>query len=240
MRCLFVEPGTGGPRELRPHPQSLLRWSNPEIGRVYGDVFVWTDSGRPAAIVSMYRFYVPWQSLNAEFLALRPAPGLSVERDGQRLWAPQSGGVEWRPVPDAPVPARSHVARLRQMRLLAGRFSAALTDRRSDTSGDIKQLRLLTQPVFRYSAADAGKETSGALFAFVIGTDPEVFVLVEAREDGRALQWQYAIARMNRDPIEVRLDGKAVWSAPYLDPKELKDSQRPYCCVELPLPNDES
>lgn len=239
MRCLFSDAESGRPRELKSHPQSLLRWSNPEIGRIYGDVFVWTDAGRPAAIVSIYRFYVPWQSLNAEFVELTPGLGLSVERDGQRLWAPQSDGVEWRLLPDAPWPAASAAARLRQMRLLAGRFSAALTDRRSADSGEEKQMRRLTQPVFRYPAGQGTEVDDGALFAFVVGTDPELFVILESRGDPKP-QWHYALARMNRDPLEVRLDGQRVWTAPYLTPEELSDSRRPYCMIQLPLPSEES
>jgi hypothetical protein len=61
--------------------------------------------------------------------------------------------------------------------------------------------------VYRY-ASEEDHVVDGALFALVEVTDPEVWVLLEARRDGERLAWHYALARMNADAIEVRLDDK--------------------------------
>src|ERR1700722_5418577 len=47
--------GRNQPLTLQPEP--VLKWSNPVIGTVFGDVFIWTDQGRPEAVASIYRFY---------------------------------------------------------------------------------------------------------------------------------------------------------------------------------------
>jgi hypothetical protein len=52
----------------------------------------------------------------------------------------------------------------------------------------------------------------GALFALVQGTDPEAFVVLEARGDGKAARWEYAIARFTDLAIRVRLKDQEVFS----------------------------
>lgn len=220
-------------RELERVPDSLLRWSNPAAGRVYGDVFLWTDAGRPAAIASIYRWFHPYQSLTAEFCALSDAT-LSVERHSRPIWRPSPAEIAWKPVPGAPVPAAVRPGRLRQMRGLASRFRAILTDERVDTGGVITELRLLPRPVYEYDL-EASPGAGGALFAFVAGTDPEVLLLLEAGGSGSEPVWHYVLARMNRDALEIRLDEEPVWKAEHLSPRTLFDSRQPYCCVELPL-----
>ena len=66
----------------------------------------------------------------------------------------------------------------------------------------------------------------GALFAFVVGTDPELLLLVEAAEQG----WRYALSRINRDALSVSLDGEVVQRFEYIAPAELFDVQQPYSC----------
>jgi hypothetical protein len=51
----------------------------------------------------------------------------------------------------------------------------------------------------------------GGLYAFVAGTDPEAFLLLEAREEsGSGKSWHYALARMNCDALTAKLDGTVV------------------------------
>ena len=62
------------------------------------------------------------------------------------------------------------------MRDLAKEFTARQTDRK-----DIdRDLRLLAQPIYRYEKTE-GDLIDGGLFAFVLGTDPEAFLMIEAR-----------------------------------------------------------
>jgi hypothetical protein len=67
----------------------------------------------------------------------------------------------------------------------------------------------LPTPLYRYPAAKAGV-IDGALFALVseAGTDPEVLLLVEAREEKGKVRWEYALGKFSDCEIHVSLKGK--------------------------------
>lgn len=204
-------------------PESILNWSNPDVGRVYGDVFLWLEQGRPQGVASIYRWFHPYDSLTIEFCSLSNET-IAVNRSGEVIWEPAETGITWNPVPDAPQPARTRALRLSQLKQIARRFSAELTDARTDAAGVNKVLRLLPQPLYRYPQSGGGED--GGLFAMVVGTDPELLLLVESDGDG----WQFGVARMNRDALDVKLDRRHVASFPHIE-NELYDTRRPYCCV---------
>lgn len=196
-------------RALEFRKGSILRWSNPLGGRkAHGEFFVWTDRGRPAAVLSLYRYTGPdgvvhehheWSSLALE----------SLTADGPKRWSPAQPGIELKAVPEAAAPADTPVRRLRQMRDLAARFSATKTTREGQTTRD---LRLLPQPAYRYESADA-TVLDGALFAFVEATDPEILLVIESRATGSKQAWHFALARMNSVRLEAALDDRPVWVA---------------------------
>jgi hypothetical protein len=72
----------------------------------------------------------------------------------------------------------------------------------------------------------------GAIFAIVLGTDPELLLLIEARRDGHEHRWQYAVARMNDNSLAVYYQGRKVWRAEAIKARDpLRD---PYCLVGIP------
>ena len=72
-------------------------------------------------------------------------------------------------------------------------------------------LRLLPKPIDRYGKA-GGIPEDGALFAFVLGTDPESFLFIEARPGAKGLEWQYAFAPMTCWALKAEHKGRPVWS----------------------------
>jgi len=202
--------------------ESLLKWSNPDAGRVYGDVYLWTDMGRPAVLASIYRWYSPYQSLTIEFCSLS-TEAVTAERGGETIWNPDQAGITWRELRGVDPPSQSRPARLTQMKRIANQFTAKLSDARSDQASVDKVLRQLSRPVFRYGTAAL---TDGAIFGFVVGTDPELLLLIEANGTG----WQYALARFNRDPLSVLRDGELVQEFDYIPPADLSAANRPYAC----------
>jgi hypothetical protein len=220
-----VTTGEAGENALQLEPKSLLHWSNPVMGSFHGSVFIWTAKGRPEVVASIYKKYVPLPlHLGIEFHSLTEGPA-TAERDGHAEWSPVRGGVKFRPVPGAPAPADTPVRRLRQMRAMAADFSATKTDRQALS----RALRLLTQPVYRYESTDPG----GALFAFVEGTDPEVFLLIEARagDKDKGPAWHYALARMNSVEFHVAQRGREVWSAPVIPWSQARNPREPYALI---------
>jgi hypothetical protein len=117
-------------------------------------------------------------------------------------------------IPSAPAPAASEAQRLLQLKQLAKDFTAIGTYRKDLNE---TELRLLPHPVHRYSVPKQGI-LSGGLFAFVRGTDPEIFLLIEARgKDVAGARWQFAAARMsNLAELELRHQNKEVWKTELL------------------------
>jgi hypothetical protein len=137
-----------------------------------------------------------------KLLVSRPAGALNE-------WKPQAG-LARKELPNAGAPASTAGARLAQMRRLAQEFSGHETD------GEDKRddLRLLPAPLYRYPSAEDGV-VDGALFTLVSteGTDPEVWLLIEARKEGANIRWEYACCRFSNRNLYVQHKDKAVWSS---------------------------
>ncbi len=177
-----------------------------------GAIFLWTDeTGRPEVAMETFLLTEP-DAPNGkwihEFTSLSTGP-LSVARGDKARWSPAERGLEFLKV-DAPTPASSPSARLRQMRAIADQFKAE-----DDFGGrGWEVLRMLTTPIARYGKAGKTPE-DGALFAFVEGTDQEVFLFLEVRKNRDGVsEWQYALAPMGCWAVKVKHKDREVWSLP--------------------------
>ena len=68
-------------RKLIFRDEPVLRWTNPLGGRkAHGDVFLWTDEGRPAAVLSLYEYTTPDAVVHEhhEFCSLNTTPLVGV------------------------------------------------------------------------------------------------------------------------------------------------------------------
>ena len=79
-----------------------------------------------------------------------------------------------------------------------------------------------------------GNGPGGALFTFVEGTDPEVFLLLEARVRDKGPTWHYALARMNSCEFRVAQGGREIWSVPLISWSRARDTSEPYALITLP------
>ena len=227
--AILIGEAPGRPAKVGQDP--VLRYTNPGVGRVYGDVYLFTADGRPEAVLSIYKWFTPYTGFEAEMQSLSTST-LRGRRNGQETWKPERPGLEMKDVPDGPTPAASPVERMGQMRSIAGGFTGRLLDSRVGAAkGEDQALRLLPKPLYRYEPRDAALR-DGALFAFVVGTDPEFFLLLEARETPQGLRWQYGLARMNSDPLQVTFKGKEVWKVDKIADRH--DPRAPYFSMELP------
>lgn len=194
-------------------PQVVLRWRNAvRVNTGAAVLAIWTDDGRPAAMASIFQ---NGNSICHEFGSLSRSKKIVVRDNTRVVWSPGKAGVDFRELRDAPAPAEESAARLRQMKALAGRFAAKLPMPKSGDSPEI--LRLLPRPLYRYELKEAHvanpRLRDGGMFAFVMGTDPEVILLLEAVEREGAAVWQYALARATSYAVEVNLGDEVIWSA---------------------------
>jgi len=199
---------------LKPHPDPMFHHIQSTRGRSVGSVFLFVEpSGRPAAVGDVFMFPRGKQhELYNEWHSLADGP-LTVRWSGGSLMACSKAGLAWQPVPESPAPAEGRVVRERQLRQLARRFTAHLINREKDKY----ELRLLTTPLYQYhaddNAASAAKHLGGGIFAFCQETDPEIFLLIEARRTEKSPAWHYAAAEFSNLSLFLELNGKQVWSA---------------------------
>jgi hypothetical protein len=210
------------PLELLREP--VLKWSNPDRGEIHGNVYLWTRDGRPLVVGSLFKWFSPHTHMSHEFQSFAEEP-LSAKFHGDQVWETSESGVHFVDVPQAAAPAANEAQRLLQLKQLAKDFSGSKKER--EDPNDI-ELRLLPQPIYRYAAPKQGI-ISGGLFALVHGTDPEIFLLIEARgKDVASARWQYAATRMTGVAVLLRHRDKKVWSSEALLSKEIYDHKHAY------------
>lgn len=198
--------------------EPVYRFDDPARKFSDGTVWLYGKSGRPAALVtfSLERArdgHLQWVE---ELTAISPGKfeaGLPTTV-GPRTWATDRVETPAKPLTPAPAPADDAVRRLRQMKEIARRFrayefwSGQGTDEHAQ--GERYELRLLPQPIHRYSDPASGI-VDGAIFLFSYGTNPEIALVVEARRDGKgAPSWSYSLGRIAAARLLVRLDDREV------------------------------
>lgn len=191
--------------ELRKQP--VLTWTNAE--NYMGAVFIWELDGRPEMIgcIGSHQNRAASSNVFHELHSLATAPLGDVPfGGGKQTWRVTRPGVQLAPIEGAPEPGDSERSRLTQMRGLAREFRGWMQD-----NADVTELRLLPQPLARYSAAKQGV-TDGAIFALVWkGTDPEVLLVLEDRKADGKNAWHYALVRFNFRDMWVERGGKEIW-----------------------------
>ena len=183
------------------HPKPLLRWTDPVGGAPDGIVVLWTDGERPTLAATVFQNKAG--SWVQEYYSLASRPFLLRDGD-QVLWEPRNVADEFRLVDESPTPADSGAKLLVQMRAIAREYSAY-----DEFQGTRHELRLLSNPLYRYSAA--GNEVlDGAVFAFVLGTDPELLLVLEAQKTGDGSPtWVYRFEAMTYWAVEVKRQGRS-------------------------------
>jgi hypothetical protein len=210
-------------KELKLEPEPVFRWLLQLDRRFYSDIYVWTHEGRPEVVAAITNVYGLRRAMETEIHSL--STGLPLMTHGAKVvWEPQRPGVELKPMPDAPKPDRTAAARLKQMRSLAAQYSVVAD------YGNMKKenLRLLPTPIYRYASERQGV-TDGALLAFVRGTDPEVFLMIEARKGGDGVEWQHAFVRfVGHASLRAVRDDREVWQVDALPARVNTDPKQPY------------
>lgn len=213
--------------------ESVLKWSNPAAGSVYGDVFLWTHAGRPFAAASMFQWFSPHTHRSHEFVSFADSP-ITCDFDSREVWRTTKPGINFQQLSDAQPPAATPALRLVQMRSLAKEFTATKLDRDEQS----QELRLLTQPVYRYPTE--ATTLDGTLFVFVQGTDPEIWLLLEAQKHDGAYKWFFGAARMNSVDFTLNRRGAKVWHNGVLSWSEVYSHHETYTSFggkEIPQPD---
>jgi hypothetical protein len=198
--------------------EPVMTYSHPSSQEdVHGAFFLWTRHGRPELIGSIWSAEARGGRRNVvhEFhsLALGPLEPVQV---GRRTWRPLAG-IELKLIPDAPPPSDSAPLRLAQMRSLARDFTGFSTPHARELT-----LRTLPQPLYRYESDLLPGQPivpeliglfDGGVFCMFADWDPDLILVLEARQaDGRP-QWHYGIARFNACPMRLEYQGETIWES---------------------------
>jgi hypothetical protein len=184
-----------------------------------GAVWLWLDGAQPVAVLSAWNRGPVWYSENTtlteEAFEVTGWTGVAWQSPSEpRHWFKQDD-----PVGD------SAAIRQRTLRDISRRFSA-----REDRQGVKSELRLLPRPIHSYADPDRGV-VEGVLFAFVLGTDPELFMQIEARKSGGEPKWQVAFARMASAELGVRTAEGEIWTVAAVPDEYKKRHDLGYCMV---------
>jgi hypothetical protein len=209
------ESGTGEP-QLAGKP--VFRYDDQPRRFIDATVWAWTDGGRPVAFQKIEASIddvtgaAKWGYC---FASLSESRIVAAWEHGKKFRTTEAG-VAFRPMPDAPAVAPRSVARKRQARDLSREFSARiLLNPRTDST---EEMRLLTTPIHEY--VDSSGEYLGAAFGYsTSGRNPDLLILIEAREAEGRLAWHFAPVRMTIGGVTIKLHEKTVWDVPYIEPE---------------------
>ncbi len=200
---------TAGGRPLTLIEQPLLDWQNTTRLSEQGFFYAWTLDDRPMVLGCFFTFKLP-TATRAKHELLSMADGeVKGTLDGETVWNPKTSLVDFKRVPEAQAPAASEARRKLQWSQIARRFSA----QHVHPEGEVTELRRMTKPIYSYRSPQ-NKIIDGVIVPMVISTDPEVFLIFEARETDQGPAWFYAVVPSHYHELRLSIDGKNVWSKP--------------------------
>lgn len=195
----------GDDQPLRVNVSPLLRYSNPNRGRYNdGAMFVLSDaSSRPRVMVAC-SIRGPGQTFVEVVSVSDKIVSAKIERFG--AWSPPLGGsgprVALLQPPVGNLPAR----RLLAMRQIARTVTFEFRNK------DWTEARLLSQPIHRFAAPDAGL-SDGAIFGYAESNDPEAVLVVwlDASDPDKPT-WHWLAAASTSLPLRCRESGMPRWN----------------------------
>lgn len=195
----------GFPEQFAEKP--IFRYTDPARNYVAAAVWKLGDTGRPKAIITteLHRQFQGIPRIVYERLSLTPTKFTATGSDFR--WNPEASVLEFKPVPGTQAPDETPQRRLLQLRAIAKRFGG------EELVGKEKcELRLLPQPIDRYTPSAADR-ADGAIFIAAFGTNPEAVLFIES--DGKV--WNYAAGRLaGASKISLTIDGATAWEGPPL------------------------
>jgi hypothetical protein len=190
----------------------VFRWQN--LGRERGQtgaMFIWMSEGRPVVIGGVFSnpAGVNKRDMMHEFHAIGPDRLFPEYRGSKAVWNP-SAGVPLVKLPDSPHVEDTPAKRMLQLRSIGRDFAATTVDDHKQSW----QLRLLPKPLYRYTKPQ-GDIIDGAVMAFLsdVGTDPEIILVLEARQTGDTKAWYYRTVRLSISDLYVDYKGERVWTS---------------------------
>jgi hypothetical protein len=203
-------------------PTPVFRYSDQPRRIVDASLWAWMQDGRLIAFQKIEAVLTAddellWQYCFASFTSSQ----LDVRWPRASRFRTTAPGVVFHSFPKAPTPSEKSFVRLQQMKQLARRFHATISDQPDGSDEEV--MRLLPKPVFVYPRKPAAP-TLGVFGLTSNGTNPDAYVILQLASDSDELRWKYGTRRMTTGAVKVTLNGKEVMDTKYLNsspvPKE--------------------
>ncbi len=191
------------------HPDPILRYSDPAREFPDATLWLWTREGCPSVVSKLERARVATGMVWQYCLAGASEESAAVHWADDTVWKAKRAGLEWKPLALEQVPKATPAGRLIQFRELARSFAGTITTH----EGDKEELRLLTQPLFRY-AGEPRQVSDGVIFGLASnGTNPECLLLLQSRRStaGNAATWEFGCIGLSAELIEIRRGTEVVF-----------------------------
>ncbi|MFV0443921.1 MAG: hypothetical protein ACK5Q5_10150 [Planctomycetaceae bacterium] len=211
----------------------LLRYQNPLTSSKDGLLVAFSRGGRPDVLGTVCIGHAKGGA--HEFYTTNGLP-VELRRDGQLYWTSPVNEMKFQDLPDSPPPAATAALRSIQMRNIAGQIS--VMDDHGWTSKVRQPLRLLRQPVHRY-VDESQQVIDGAVFSYVLGTDPEANLLLEAYSSKEGPRWRltfipqtvYALQDFRNEQMILEIQERRIFCT---------SNAEQYVCTFRAGPNDVS
>jgi hypothetical protein len=186
----------------------LLRYQNPLSSSKDGILVAFSRGGRPDCLATLS----PQSETSSvhEFYNTAGEP-IEVRREQSVLWSAPAIDLKWQDLAGGQPPAGTPALRVIQMRKIAEEFN--VMDDHGWTTKVRQPLRLLRQPVHRYADAERGI-VDGAIFSYVLGTDPEANLLLEAYQAEGGPRWRFTFSPQTIYGMQAYRDEQMVWEIP--------------------------
>ena len=196
--------------EFKLREKAVFRHTQPLRGDDIGAVYVWTSQNeRPAAI----GVFFAWSQGNSrwvmqEFHSLHSGP-IQKTMTGKKTWSSKVAGFEWEEMTAVPPPHKD----TRKHPFQAKQIPRKLKVIAAKSKKERHPLRVVPKPFYEYADAENGIEY-GAIYGFCQGTDTELIVLVESRNENNKRKWVYGLAPFTDYQLEVTRPDNSVWKSP--------------------------
>jgi hypothetical protein len=200
--------------------EPVLRYADSTRQTLESSLWIWGGKGRPSAVMAI-EFY-PDRQQGERWLyeiASLSTERIAVRRGEDWQWTAKEPGLDLKEITPADPPASRPATRLAQMKGIRDRFTAY---ERATVEGRI-ELRPLASPLHRY-ADEAGGIADGAIFSFASGTNPQVLLVIEARQAAGKSTWKYGLVQLTGEEVVAQLDGQEVWKREGANPPAVRAS----------------
>ncbi|WP_068134817.1 hypothetical protein [Roseimaritima ulvae] len=193
---------------LRLRSKAIVNWTNPlEQGQIHGSTFVWEHGGRPVVVGQLFSYLTSaGQRSYCHVFSTLTDKQVIGKRHEEVFWQPKlPEKTDWHAFKPAITPAKNPAGRRLQLRRLARQFEAYT----EEASRGKRVLRLLPEPLYRSDATLTNYDSG--LFAYVVGTDPELLILIETDLAQDAPVWRYRFVQSTQSTTVAALNGQEVY-----------------------------